>query len=356
MKVLIDAKELCARGTGLARYEREIAARVSQPGSTVLVVRRQAIDDGSASALSGRIVVVPNGWPSVVIEQLVMSLLSWQYRASTVHALAGRLPLIARRGHRVVTFHEDRNDYYEQFPARGFYMRCAARVQMYIERRSVARADRVLAISGVSAAAAVSLGAEPTRVEVSHHGVSDAFRPSAGEGGMEKATSAQVLVLASRDPRDDLQYVLQAVTPLRQRLGVTIVGRLPEASIQTLGGEALRLGVRMRFLGEVSDEQLAALYSQCLSYLHPSAFEGFGLAILEAMACGAPVIARPSPALAEVAAQTATVAPSPTDATKALLELLDRPELRIALSSAGQQRARLFTWEAAARVTLAAYQ
>lgn len=355
MKVLMDAKEVCARATGLARYEREIAARVSRRASTVLVVRRQAIEDGSVSALSGRLVVVPNFWPSVLVEQVVMPLLSWRHRPSAVHSLAGRLPLITRGGRRVVTFHEDRNAYYARFPPQGVYSRWAARVQLYVERRSTVRADRVLAISAVSAAAAVKLGAEPARVEVVHHGVSDVFlAPTPQE--MSETAGHQVLVLASGDPRDDLQYVLQAVTPLRERLSVTVVGRVPTGTVEAFQAEATAHGVGVRFLGEVSDERLASLYSHCLGYLHPSTFEGFGLAVVEAMACGAPVIARPSAALTEVAGPYATLAPHPADASAALLELLDRPESRTASSAMLRDRARQFTWVTAATRTLSAYR
>lgn len=363
MTVLIDAKELRARATGLARYEREIAARVSKHSDTVLVIRRQTLHDGSAAMLSGRRVIVPNCWPSVVIEQLVMPLLSWRHRATVIHALASRLPLIARHGRRVVTFHEDRKSYYDRYPAVGLYSRWAARVQLYVERWSVARADTVLAISSVSAAAAISLGAEQTRVKVAHHGVSDAFHPnrnrpfiSDGPSRSDEIPLPEVLIVASGDPRDDLDYVLQAVRPLRERLSVTVVGRVPKSST----GPYLRLassqGIRLRFIGEVSDEQLAALYSHCLSYVHPSTFEGFGLAVVEAMACGAPIIARPSPALIEVADQHATLAPDPADATFALRELLDIPEKRTALSAAGRQRAMRFDWDIATELTLAAYQ
>lgn len=356
MRVLVDAKEMCARSTGLARYERELAARVSQGTDAVLVVRRRAVDDGSASALSGRLVVVSNSWPSLFIDQVVMAVLSWRHRATVIHSLSGRLPMLARRGRRVMTFHEDRASYHIRYPPTGLYARSAAPFQLYIERRSLVRADKVLAISAVSAAAAVSLGAEPSHVEVCHHGVSAAFCPGGRQKLHHKSSEDEVLTLASGDPRDDLDYVLEAVRPLRHRLSVVIAGSVPEKVAQHYLSESSRQGVRMRFLGEVSDEQLATLYARCLSYLHPSTFEGFGLAVVEAMACGAPVIARPSAAITEVAASYATVARRPTDATTALRELLDHPGMRTTLSTAGQQRARQFTWHAAAAVTLAAYQ
>jgi glycosyltransferase involved in cell wall biosynthesis len=351
VKVLVDAKELSSGATGLARYEREIGARVSRAVPAVVVVRRRAVDDGSAAALSARLVVVPDRWPSVVVEQVVLPTVSWWHRTSTLHALAGRFSRWARPGRRVVTFHEDRATYHARFPPTGAYARWAARVQTAVDRRSLRTADTVLAVSTASATAAVALGAPAHRVRVVHHGVSAAFRQA-----RVRPASGEVVVLASGDPRDDLDYVLDAVAPLGAWLTVTVVGHVPADLARRHRDAAARRGVRLRFVGRIPDAELARRLAGCLCYLHPSTFEGFGLAVVEAMACGAPVVARPSAALQEVAAGCAHTADTAAEATAALRDLLDRPALRTALGSAGRARTERFDWDAAARATAAAYR
>lgn len=111
------------------------------------------------------------------------------------------------------------------------------------------------------------------------------------------------------------------------------------------------------------DEDLQALYASCRAFVYPSLYEGFGLPPLEAMACGAPVIASRIPALAETIGSAALLfdPTSVADLTQKILELLadgdreDAETVRRAVSSAGQRRVAEFSWERAARETLLVY-
>jgi glycosyltransferase involved in cell wall biosynthesis len=105
------------------------------------------------------------------------------------------------------------------------------------------------------------------------------------------------------------------------------------------------------------DEELRALYASCRAFVYPSLYEGFGLPPLEAMACGAPVIASRIPALVEIAGAAASFF-DPQDATnlaETILGLLEDDNARNKLSIAGQARAAEFSWEKAARATLEVY-
>jgi glycosyltransferase involved in cell wall biosynthesis len=121
--------------------------------------------------------------------------------------------------------------------------------------------------------------------------------------------------------------------------------------------ESLRLGDRVRFTGYVSDDELPALYSAAQTFLYPSFYEGFGLPPLEAMACGAPVIASNASSLPEVvggAGQTH----DPNDApaiTRAIATLLDDAQMRDHFIQAGRAQAARFSWDRAARETQALY-
>jgi glycosyltransferase involved in cell wall biosynthesis len=102
---------------------------------------------------------------------------------------------------------------------------------------------------------------------------------------------------------------------------------------------------------------LAALYSSCRAFVYPSLDEGFGLPPLEAMACGAPVIASRIPPIIETVGEAARLIP-PADVqaiARALVELLTNESERRHLSAAGQQRAAGFSWERTARLTMEVY-
>jgi len=105
-------------------------------------------------------------------------------------------------------------------------------------------------------------------------------------------------------------------------------------------------------------DDLACLYSGCLALVFPSLYEGFGIPVLEAMACGAPVITSNTTALPEVAGDAALlVNPEDTMAiAQAMRRVLDEPDLRAALRARGFAHARQFTWAQTARATAEAYQ
>jgi glycosyltransferase involved in cell wall biosynthesis len=106
------------------------------------------------------------------------------------------------------------------------------------------------------------------------------------------------------------------------------------------------------------DEDLRALYASCRAFIYPSIYEGFGLPPLEAMACGAPVIASRIPALAETAGGAALLFdPQNVDElAQKILELFADENARRKLSTAGQQRAAEFSWANTARLTWKVYE
>jgi glycosyltransferase involved in cell wall biosynthesis len=105
------------------------------------------------------------------------------------------------------------------------------------------------------------------------------------------------------------------------------------------------------------DDELLALYCSCRAFIYPSIFEGFGLPPLEAMACGAPVIASRIPALEQTTGGAALLfdPQSATGLTQNILELLGNENAQRELSTAGQRRAAEFSWERTARETLQVY-
>jgi glycosyltransferase involved in cell wall biosynthesis len=111
----------------------------------------------------------------------------------------------------------------------------------------------------------------------------------------------------------------------------------------------------VRLIGFVPDEDLRALYSSCSAFAYPSIYEGFGLPPLEAMACGAPVIASRVPSIKESVARIV----SATDSMKlaeAIVELLTDEQARQSLSERGIKHAQQFSWQRTAELTRAVYE
>ena len=117
-------------------------------------------------------------------------------------------------------------------------------------------------------------------------------------------------------------------------------------------------GDRLRLIGYVGDQDLRALYSSCKAFVSPSLYEGFGLPPLEAMACGAPVIASRIAAHVETLGTHAQLV-EPDDASglaQDIATLLENPDERERLSRSGIEHAKQFSWEKTAKLTLKVYE
>ena len=203
--------------------------------------------------------------------------------------------------------------------------------------RVVRAAARVIAVSSFTAREAVELlGLDETKIRVVPHGVERPFEP---EG--QAATGTYALAVGTIEPRKNLPRASEAA-------------RLAGLELRVVGPEGWG-DVGVQSLGFVSDEVLAALYrgAQCLVF--PSLYEGFGLPVLEAMACGTPVVTSNSGALAEVAGDAAVlVDPYDVDAIAAGIE--EARSRREELRAKGLERVRPFTWDETARRTVEIYR
>ena len=196
--------------------------------------------------------------------------------------------------------------------------------------RVLRSADAIVAVSEFTKAETIELACVPgERIRVVAHGVDAVFRPAG-----PRADGEYVLAVATLEPRKNLARAVEAAREADVELRV--VGARGWGGVDVEG-----------WVGEIPDAELAALYrgAQCL--LYPSLYEGFGLPVLEAMACGTPVVTSVGTAMEEVAGGAAVLV-DPLDVAAIAAGIHETTRRRDDLVSAGLARAREFTWQRAA--------
>ncbi len=220
------------------------------------------------------------------------------------------------------------------------------------------RSSRLIAVSEATArdiSTHLDIGRE--KVRVIHEGLDPDFPGDGHPDPPPGLPSSYVLFVSTLEPRKNVVGVLEAfaIAVDRGYSGhLVLVGRWgwrTQNIRQAL--KFSRVKDRIVHLDYVERHQLAGLYAKADAFLFPSWLEGFGLPLLEAMACGTPVVTSDRSAMPEVTGPAAMcVDPAdPPAIASALLELLNDPNLRRTLSEAGRRRAALFSWDEAAAAT-----
>jgi glycosyltransferase involved in cell wall biosynthesis len=173
-----------------------------------------------------------------------------------------------------------------------------------------------------------------------------------------------LLSVGTLEPRKNLSVLVNAfaeLTSARPQSGIQLViaggrGWLSGPLFDTIEKSPVR--DRIVLTDYLHDDDLRALYSACRAFVYPSIHEGFGLPPLEAMACGARVLASRIPALEETTGGAALLfdPKSVHELTTRILEVLDNENGRRELALAGQRRAAEFTWQKTAEATLGVYE
>ena len=279
--------------------------------------------------------------------------------------------LLRRRMRTVVTIHDMG---YMRFPeshtpAQRRYLRLSTRWSARV-------ASQLIAISNTTRADLMRYaGAPPEKIRVIHHGVSPRFQPVEDQD-LIAATQAKYgirppyfLYVGTIQPRKNLARLLEAFASATRDWGLETGNIAPNPQLVLAGkhgwltGEIERQSTQIfgpdspavRFTGYIADQDLPALLSGALAFVFPSLYEGFGMPLLEAMACGTPVLASATSALPEIAGDAALlIDPEDTAAiADGLARLMSDAVLRADLRARGLARAALFTWERCAAETLA---
>jgi glycosyltransferase involved in cell wall biosynthesis len=204
-------------------------------------------------------------------------------------------------------------------------------------RSSVKRAGHVFAISERTKRDLIELyGTPPEKITVTPLAPDPEFKPA-------REHDSFLLFVSAIEPRKRPLAAIDAANAVGRKLVVVGPKKDPE-----LAAELTRRGADVR--GYVPKEELVRLYQSAACLVFPSRYEGFGLPVVEAMACGTPVVAAPEPALEEVAGAAAVFTDDLADGVRRALADRDR------LSAAGLERAQAFSWRETARITADVYR
>jgi glycosyltransferase involved in cell wall biosynthesis len=367
MRIGIDATALPARRLGAANYTICLTSELLKASSAdQFVIFTKPAQAGLFGAAPNATIVpvrLPTRTYRLAWEQLALPRLARRYRLDLLHSPHYTVPL-ALECPSVVTIHDmtfflfpRSHQLYRRLFFRAMIPRAARRANAIITPSVSTRTD-LLRLLGVA----------ENRVRVVLHGVTPDFRPildcSASRELLARygIQTPYLLYVGNLEPRKNLPRLLRAFGELLQEeisAWLVLVGT--RGWMNTPIGETvrtLRLGERVRFTGYVEQEDLPTLYSRAAGFVYPSLYEGFGFPVLEAMACGVPVVTSNTSSMAEIAGEAALLV-DPFDASalaQALGKVLRDPRLAGDLGRRGLARAREFTWSRTATGTLEVYR
>ncbi|HYV25230.1 MAG TPA: glycosyltransferase family 1 protein [Pyrinomonadaceae bacterium] len=368
MHIAIDAHSVGNQLAGNETYALnliEALAEVDQSNQYTLYVTRQSAIDRFA-----------NRWPNFKIKRTVPHTplvripvtLSAELRRNPVDVLHVQYTAPPLAPCAVVATIHDLS--FEHLPE-TFNRRSRAQLRLTV-RRTARKAAQILTLSEFSRQDIIdTYSIAPDRVSVTPAAAASHFKPIEDETELRKIREAYgierdyILLVSSIQPRKNLIRLIEAYSCLR---GLRPEGKLPQLVLVGkrgwLDNETFRAAQRhsanndIAFTGYVAEKDLPALYSGATCFVYPSFFEGFGLPVLEAMQCGAPVIAGNRTSIPEVVGKAGLLFdPFDTNSlVQALTRVLDDSEYRAVLRMQGLERARQFDWKRTARMTLQTYQ
>jgi len=367
MHIALDATSLPPKTLGAATYILNLVRALAELGRpvrlTVVAQRHRADQFESIPGLE--VLRVPDAPPlaRILWEQVALPGLCRRLDVDLLHSPHYSIPL-AHPCRSVVTFHD--MTFFTNPTVHLQYKRLFFTTMI---RSAARRADAILVPSETTREDLARLfPRSASKTHVVHLGVGKLFHPVREPAALEAVRSryhlpsAFLLYVGNLEPRKNLPRLLAAYAQLAS---MSTPPPLVLAGPQGWKGEPLsaavrRLGLadRLIFPGYIAQEDLPALYSMAAVFVYPSLYEGFGLPVLEAMACGAPVVTSDVSSLPEVVGDAALlVSPDDIDGLATTLgRLLSDTRLADGLRRRGLERAREFSWRRTAEATWAVYQ
>jgi glycosyltransferase involved in cell wall biosynthesis len=365
-RIGIDARKL--KDFGIGSYIRnllEAIARRPEAAAYRFRIYVRGADREAVPALPGNFEIVQDDSPGYSISELTR--FAWRLfrdRLDLFHATHYVIPPLAR-ARAVVTIHDIIHVLYPQFlPNRAALL--YARVMM---RRALRRADRIITVSYNSKRDLVDyFGIAPARIEVVYNGVASTFHPNLPREERDRVAAKYglprpyLLFLGGEKPHKNVRNVIRAFAEARRERALphalVLAGPMPKnrSRVEALIA-ALDLDSRVFRPGVIPEEDLPGLFAGADAFLYPTLYEGFGLPVVEAMACGVPVLTSSTSALQEIAGgYSYLVDPMDVEAIgRGIVDLATDPRRRAEFAELGKRRARDFSWDRAAEQTLKIY-
>ena len=366
MRIAIDARLNAYRRGGIPQYTRNLLAalaEIDRENQYFSLQHRQMLRPlAVAPNVRRHIIHTP---PHNRFEQWSLPLELLFVQPTVFHAPDFIAP-VRRPFPAVVTIHDLA---FMQYPdildrdARKYYSHIA---------RSTAAAEGIIAVSEATRQDITQFLDVPIdQIDVVYEAAAPLFKPIDLRQGEARVLNGEpvvadsfMLFVSTLEPRKNLPTLLKALRialdrqPERAYKLVIVGGRGWQDDPIFAAARDLRLGDHVLFAGNVGVYDLRWLYNACRFYINPSLYEGFGLPLLEAMACGAACLASATSSLPEIGGDAAIYVP-PLDAglwADAIEQLWDDRERREDLGHLGRARAQRFSWQRAARETLAIYE
>ena len=325
LEVIVDGRPLVGNRTGIGVHTAEIARRLEVTPAPLIASHAEIADRSGIESCRFQVDRYPLGvlWQQIALPRIA---------GDVVWGPHGTLPVSLRKP-AVVTIHD-----FTSITMAGRHLpKTILSFNLFIGR-SLELASRVACVSRAAADETMrGFGVPASRIEIVPNGVDEFFSP----GGEEED---YILYAGTLEPRKGVDDLLEAWGALPQ----------PRPRLILAGDAGWRTRVRetsgVEVAGFVSRERLRELYRHALVFVYPSRFEGFGLPPLEAMACGAPVIATRTGAIPDFAGDAAVLIDPGSRAglRDALRRVVDDRGLRRELRLRGPQRAALYRWDASA--------
>ena len=326
LRVIVDGRPLVPPRSGIGVHTAEIAGRLDVTPPPLIASQAEIGNKQGIETCRFRVDRAPNGlwWQQMVLPRIADADVLW--------APHGTIPLSLRIP-AVVTLHD-----FSSITMPGSHrLKTVLSFNLFISE-SLERARRVAAVSRRIADEAIRWFGVPRRlVEVVPNGVDEFFQPGGESGDF-------ILFVGTLEPRKGIDDLVEVWNSLPE----------PRPPLMICGdpGWRVRVPEGVDVTGWVDRERLRTLYQQARIFVYPSRYEGFGIPPLEAMACGAPVIATRTGAIPDYAEGAALlIDPGDRDALReSILRLLRDEPLRRELRSRGLERSREFRWDRSARL------
>ncbi len=371
MRVLIDASGVTKKKAGVGVYAKNLIDRLTVlPDLQLFVVAQDDDPDFNYPAhpqvqtirLASRL--LRKTPVRMLWEQAVLPFLLKKYRIDVLHSLHYSFPLLRGRTKGVVTVHD-----MTFFSLPEMHLRSKQIYFQFFLRKSATHADAIIVISESARRDYVDrLGSPRGMLSVIHHGKAETFAPCRENSCLHPVLSRYglpdryILYIGTIEPRKNLVRLLEAfarVAPEHPDISLVIAG-MKGWMYDDLFHRVLELGMerRVHFPGFIAEEDKPALLCGAEVFAYVSLYEGFGLPVLEALACGIPTVTSNTSSIPEVAGDAALlVDPLSVDQiATALKRLLEDEHLRLQLQTAAVRQAAKFTWPATAKQTLQVYR